>query len=302
MPGSPNRRARLVAVAQRLVITGAGGQVGRFLTLEARRRGYDVLALTRAECDIADPAAAQRHIRSGDVVVNCAAMTNVDDAEQDPVTAEAINALGPGNLARTCAKAGARLVHVSTDYVFSGDSAIPYEVDDATGPLSVYGRTKLDGELAVRAALPDAHIVRTSWVYTGASGSDFVAVMRRLAAGDRNPSVVDDQAGAPTYVKDLTGALIEVVAGGVAGPILHAVNAGSASRYEQARAVFAGVGADPDRVRPVSTGEYPRPARRPVHSVLAMAQSVRAGLTPLRPWRDALAEALAEPLGGGPIP
>ena len=125
----------------------------------------------------------------------------------------------------------------------------------------MYGRTKLDGERAVQAALPEAHIVRTSWVYTGAVGSDFVAVMRKLAASDRNPEVVDDQTGSPTYAKDLADALLEVVAGGVGGPVLHAVNSGSASRYEQARAVFAGVGADLDRVRPVSTAAYPRPAR-----------------------------------------
>ncbi|MCB0931293.1 MAG: dTDP-4-dehydrorhamnose reductase [Mycobacterium sp.] len=302
MPGSPERRARLISVTQRLVITGAGGQVGRFLTVEAARRGYDVQPLSRSEYDITDAAAAERHIQSGDVVVNCAAMTNVDAAEKDPVTAEAINAAGPGNIARACAKAGARLVHISTDYVFSGDSRIPYEVGDATGPLSVYGRTKLDGERAVQAALPEAHIVRTSWVYTGAVGSDFVAVMRKLAASDRNPEVVDDQTGSPTYAKDLADALLEVVAGGVGGPVLHAVNSGSASRYEQARAVFAGVGADLDRVRPVSTAAYPRPARRPVCAVLSMTQSVRAGLTPLRPWREALTEALAVPLGSGPIP
>ena len=302
MPGSPVRRARLISVTQRLVITGAGGQVGRFLTVEADRRGYDVQPLSRSEYDITDAAAAERHIRSGDVVVNCAAMTNVDAAEKDPVTAEAINAAGPGNIARACARAGARLVHISTDYVFSGDSRIPYEVGDSTGPLSVYGRTKLDGERAVQAALPEAHIVRTSWVYTGAAGSDFVAVMRKLAASDRNPEVVDDQTGSPTYAKDLADALLEVVAGGVGGPVLHVVNSGSASRYEQARAVFAGVGADPDRVRPVSTAAYPRPARRPVCAVLSMTESVRAGLTPLRPWREALTEALAVPLGSGPIP
>lgn len=302
MPGSSRRRARLITVAQRLVITGAGGQVGRFLTREADKRGYDVRPLSRREYDITDAAAAHRHIRGGDVVVNCAALTNVDAAEKDPGAAEAINAVGPGNIARACAKLGARLVHVSTDYVFSGNSQNPYDVGDAPGPLSVYGRTKLDGERAVHAALPDAHVVRTSWVYTGVTGSDFVAVMRKLAASDRNLDVVDDQTGSPTYAKDLADALLEVVAGGVGGPILHAVNAGSASRYEQARAVFAGVGADPDRVRPVSTAQYPRPARRPVCAVLSMTESIRAGLTPLRPWREALAEALAVPTDSGPIP
>jgi dTDP-4-dehydrorhamnose reductase len=289
-------------MAQRIVITGAGGQVGRFLADEARRRGFDVHAVTRSQFDITDASAAHEHICSGDVVINCAAFTNVDAAETEPAAAEAINAVGAGNVARACAKAGARLVHVSTDYVFSGDSRVPYEVGDPTGPLGVYGRTKLEGELAVRAALPGAHIVRTSWVYTGADGSDFVAVMRRLAEGERTIDVVNDQTGSPTYAKDLANALLEVAAGDISAPILHVVNTGGASRFEQARAVFAGVGADPERVRPVGTDSVPRPARRPVYSVMSTTESVRAGLSPLRPWREAMAEALAVPVGNGPIP
>ena len=285
----------------RIVITGAAGQVGGFLAVEAAFRGYDVHALTRRDFDITDPAAAERHIGAGDVVVNCAALTNVDAAEADPDGAHLINAVGPGNLAATCARVGARLVHVSTDYVFSGNQHRPYEITDVTGPLSVYGRSKLDGEHAVFAALPGAHVVRTSWVYTGGSGTDFVAVMRKLAATDRAIDVVDDQTGAPTYAKDLVTALLEVVAGSIRAPILHAANAGAVSRFEQARAVFEEVGADPDRVRPVSTAAFPRPAHRPVYSVLSMGDSARAGLTPLRPWREALAEALAVPLADGPI-
>ena len=280
----------------RMVITGAGGQVGRFLAGEAALRGYEVHALTRRDCDITDAAAALHHVRAGDVVVNCAALTNVDDAESDPVGAHAINAVGPANLAEACARVGARLVHLSTDYVFSGDDARPYEVGDRTGPLSVYGRSKLDGELAVHAVLPDAHVVRTSWVYTGGGGTDFVAVMRRLASTDRVIDVVDDQTGSPTYAKDLVAALLQIAGGGVDAPVLHVTNAGSASRFEQARAVFEEVGADPDRVRPVGTAAVPRPARRPVFSALSMADSVRAGLTPLRPWREALAEAVAVPI------
>jgi dTDP-4-dehydrorhamnose reductase len=279
-----------------MVITGAGGQVGGFLAGEAALRGYEVHALTRRDCDITDAAAALHHVRAGDVVVNCAALTNVDDAESDPVGAHAINAVGPANLAEACARVGARLVHLSTDYVFSGDDARPYEVGDRTGPLSVYGRSKLDGELAVHAVLPDAHVVRTSWVYTGGGGTDFVAVMRRLASTDRVIDVVDDQTGSPTYAKDLVAALLQIAGGGVDAPVLHVTNAGSASRFEQARAVFEEVGADPDRVRPVGTAAVPRPARRPVFSALSMADSVRAGLTPLRPWREALAEAVAVPI------
>lgn len=276
----------------RMVVTGAGGQVGRFLAAEAARRGYLVSALTRRDLDITDQAATESRIGRGDLVVNCAAFANVDAAEAEPEAAHAINAIGPGNLARACAKAGARLVHISTDYVFGGELRRPYEISDATGPLSTYGRTKLDGELAVRAALPDAQVVRTSWVYTGGSGDDFVALMARLAGTDRVIDVVSDQTGSPTYVKDLVAALLEIAGGDVRAPVLHAANAGTASRFDQAREVFSLLGADPERVRPVDTAAVPRPARRPVYSALSMAESARAGLTALRGWREALAEAL----------
>lgn len=284
-----------------MLITGAGGQVGRLLAAEASRHGYEVVALTRRDFDITDPRAAGVLVQGGDLVVNCAAFTNVDAAEAEPDTAHAVNAVGPGNLARACAAAGARLIHISTDYVFSGDRHRPYEISDPTGPLSVYGRTKLDGELAVHAELPDAHVVRTSWVYTGGTGTDFVTVMRGLAETDRTIDVVADQTGSPTYAADLVDALLEVAAGGVDAPILHAANAGEASRFDQARAVFALVGADPERVRPVGTDAVPRPARRPVYSALSMGESVPAGLRPLRPWRDALEAALAVPVDDAPI-
>jgi len=173
-------------VADRIVITGAGGQVGRYLSADAGRKGLDVLALTSAQWDITDADAAERTIEPGDIVVNCAAYTAVDAAEADPERAHAVNAAGPGIVARACATAGARMIHISTDYVFSGafdGVPRPYDVDDATGPLSVYGKTKLAGERSVHEALPEATVVRTSWVYTGV-GSDFVGVMRTLAAGE----------------------------------------------------------------------------------------------------------------------
>lgn len=281
-------------MAERIVITGAGGQVGAFLAGEAARRGYQVSALTHHDWDITDPLAAQRFVARDDLVVNCAAIANVDAAEADPDRAHAVNVTGPENIAHACARVGARLVHVSTDYVFGGEKRHPYDVGDATNPLSVYGRTKLAGELAVLAAQPDAVVVRTSWVYTGGAGEDFVAIMRRRAAAGDTVEVADDQIGSPTYVKDLVGALIEAGDGRIREPILHAANLGAVSRYEQARAVFAELGADPERVRPVSSAQSPGRARRPAYSALSMATSVHAGLTPLRPWRDALAEALAE--------
>jgi dTDP-4-dehydrorhamnose reductase len=285
-------------VLRRIVITGAGGQVGSFLAAEAARQGRDVRALTSSQWDITDPAAAERIVESGDVVVNCAAYTNVDGAESDVQTAYAVNATGPEYIARACARAGAQLIHISTDYVFSGDFGGkvpgPYEPGDETGPLSVYGRTKLSGELAVLATLPDATVVRTAWVYTGGTGGkDFVAIMRRLAAGDGTVEVIDDQTGSPTYVADLAAALLEVADGRVHAPVVHAANEGAVTRFQQARAVFEELGADPQRVRPVSSDRKPRPAARPCYSALSSRLSVQAGLSPLRPWRDALAAALS---------
>jgi dTDP-4-dehydrorhamnose reductase len=278
-------------VSQRIVITGAGGQVGRYLAQQAGRRGREVLGLTSAQWDITDPRAAEQFIAPGDVVVNCAAFTAVDAAETDEQRAEAVNAVGAGNVARACAAVGARLIHVSTDYVFSGEQRRPYEIDDATGPLSVYGRTKLAGERAVHAVLPDAHVVRTAWVYTGV-GNDFVATMRRMAAGDGPVSVVADQIGSPTYVADLVDALLQLADGTIDAPLLHVANDGAVSRFEQAREVFAGIGADPQRVKPVGSYQHPRPAPRPSYSALSGRKTAAAGLTPLRGWRDGLAAAL----------
>lgn len=290
-------------MSARIVITGAGGQLGGYLGSLAASQGRDVLALTSSQWNITDPAAADRIVERGDVVINCAAYTDVDGAESDEAGAYAVNAAGPEHIAKACARAGAALIHVSTDYVFGGDqgpeaakASRPYEPSDQTAPQGVYARSKLAGEQAVLAALPDASqgiVVRTAWVYTGGTGKDFVAVMRRLAAGDGPINVVDDQTGSPTYVGDLAAALLQVVDDGVPGPILHAANEGAVSRFEQARAVFEECGADASRVQPVSTAQMPRPAPRPRYTALSGGQSAAAGLRPLRPWRPALVAALA---------
>jgi dTDP-4-dehydrorhamnose reductase len=281
-------------MSSRIVITGAGGQLGSCLAARVAGQSREVLALTSSQWDITDPAAAESIVQNGDLVINCAAYTNVDGAESDEPAAHAVNVVGPQHLARACALAGARLIHVSTDFVFTGDGEQrPYEPSDETEPRGVYARTKRAGELAVLEAQPEAAVVRTAWVYTGGTGSDFVAIMRRLAAGDGPVDVVDDQVGSPTYVADLADALLQVAEDGVPGPILHAANEGAVSRFEQARAVFEECGADPARVRPVSSAQNPRPAPRPSYSVLSSRESAAAGLTPLRPWRPALVAALA---------
>lgn len=294
-------------MSARIVITGAGGQLGTCLSALAAGQGRNSVAFTSSQWDITDPAAAERIIERGDVVINCAAYTNVDAAESDEARAYAVNATGPGHLARACARAGARLIHVSTDYVFCGviggdiAGAHPFEPSDPTDPRGVYACSKFAGEQAVLAALPEAPdgvVVRTAWVYTGGTGKDFVAVMQRLAAGEGPVDVVDDQVGSPTYVGDLAVALLQIADDRVPGPVLHAANEGAVSRFEQARAVFEECGGDPTRVRPVSTGQFPRPAPRPTYSALGSRESAAAGLTPLRPWRAALVAALAAAQGG----
>lgn len=286
------------------MISGAGGLVGRVLAGQAREQGREVLALTSSQWDITDAGTAERFIAADDVVVNCAAYTQVDAAEAEPERAAEVNTDGPENIAQACARAGASLIHLSTDYVFSGSfpdgqEPHPYEIDDETGPVSVYGRTKLAGEFAVLAAMPDAHIVRSAWVFEGGDGSDFVAQMRLAAAGTGTVDVVADQIGSPTYVVDLCAALLTIADGMIREPVLHAANFGAASRFEQAQAVFEEVGADPSRVRPVGSDRHPRPAPRPVYSALSGVKSAAAGLTPLRPWREALAAAMA---AAGPLP
>ncbi|QLY32896.1 dTDP-4-dehydrorhamnose reductase [Nocardia huaxiensis] len=269
-------------------MTGANGQLGRaLLRLAPGARGYG-----RAELDITAVEAVREIVNPGDVVVNCAAYTAVDQAETEEAAAYAGNATGPAVLAEVCAAAGARLIHLSTDYVFPGTADHPYEPEDATDPATVYGRSKLAGERAVLELAPNAHIVRTAWVYTG-RGSDFVATMRRLERERETVNVVNDQIGSPTYTLDLAAGLLELAANPVAPRILHATNAGQASWFDLARAVFAGIGADPDRVRPCGTEDFPRPAPRPAYSVLSGKTWAAAGLTPLRSWQEALNDALA---------
>lgn len=285
-------------------VVGAGGQLGRAL-LAARPAGARVTGHTREGLDVTDPAsvtAALADLAPGDVVINAAAYTDVDGAESDRERAFAVNADGPAHLAAVTARGRARLIHVSTDYVLRPEAGRdrpfePGEADPSAGPATVYGASKLAGEQAVRAADPAATIVRTAWVYTGGpEDADFVGTMRRLERSRREISVVDDQRGSPTYVADLARGLWELAGlpDAAAGAVLHAAGGGEATWYDLARAVFAGVGADPDRVRPCSTSDFPRPAPRPAYSVLSGRSWRAAGLTPLRDWRAALADALAD--------
>lgn len=266
--------------------------MGRQLLRRAAEVGIAVRGVGSDELDVTDRDAVDAQVERGSVVINCAAYTSVDAAESDEWSARGVNEFGPANLATACARMDARLIHVSTDYVFDGHSGSSYDVDAPTGPATAYGRTKLAGERAVHAALPSAHIVRTAWVYTGV-GTDFVATMLRLERERDTVDVVNDQVGSPTYAGDLAGALLELATrSDVTAPMLHATNSGRASWFDLARAVFEEVGADPRRVRPCTSAQFVRPAPRPGFSVLSGRAWASAGLTPLRPWREALRTAL----------
>lgn len=284
-------------MSTRWLVTGARGQLGTDLVRVLA--GAELTALSRAELDIADASAVEEALRAWAagggrlVVVNAAAYTDVDGAQADQARAFAVNADGPAALAAACGQIGATLVHVSTDYVFPGTADIPYEVDSPTGPRSVYGASKLAGEQRVRAGLAAHYVVRSAWVY-GDVGRNFVKTMARLKAERPTVDVVDDQRGSPTWSADLAAAVVALARSGARFGTYHCTNGGETTWCGLARAVFAELGADPRRVRPCSTAQYPRPAPRPAYSVLSDRSWRAAGLAPLRPWRDALAAAFAK--------
>ena len=297
-----------------LLITGARGQLGSDLMAQASASGFPVIGFGSSELDVTDADAVDQalaafaHDARGDdvtgtaVVINAAAYTAVDAAEADVDAAYAVNETGPANLARSAARYGVGFVHVSTDYVFPGDGTRAYEVDDPTGPTSVYGASKLAGERAVLAAYPEAHVVRSAWVW-GATGGNFVKTMAILEASKPSITVVDDQRGTPTYAADLAAGLLELAAHPGPGGVLHLTNNGETTWFGFARAIFAELGADPERVQPTTTDKFPRPAPRPAYSVLSRSAWVAAGLTPLRSWQEALSAAFnAEPEAFRPAP
>jgi dTDP-4-dehydrorhamnose reductase len=253
---------------------------------------HEVTAVDREELDIIDPAACLETVAGHDFVVNVAAWTAVDEAETHEAQAFAVNAVGAANLARACASAGARMVQVSTDYVFGGDSITPYPEDAPPAPRSAYGRTKAAGEWAVRTHLPTSSwIVRTAWLY-GAHGPNFVKTMARLAAERDTVSVVDDQSGQPTWTVDLAEAIVRLVEAEAPCGTYHGTSSGEATWFSFAQAIFAGLGLDPERVQPATTAAFPRPAPRPAYSVLGHEAWRGAALDPLPSWRDSLAKSL----------
>jgi dTDP-4-dehydrorhamnose reductase len=279
------------------LVTGAGGMLGRELVAVLAARGAAVAAPRRAELDITDPAAVAAAVAGRDLVVNAAAWTDVDGAETAEDAATAVNGTAVAGLAAACARAGAALVHVSTDYVFPGTAERPYAEDAPTAPINAYGRSKLAGERAIQAVLPErGFVVRTAWMY-GAGGPNFVATMLRLARERDTVDVVDDQLGQPTWSYALADRLVALgqaaLAGAAPAGVYHGTASGQTTWYGLAREVFARAGLDPDRVRPTTSERFVRPAKRPAYSVLGHGRWAAAGLPPMAGWREMLAAALA---------
>ena len=273
-----------------IVVTGASGQLGTaFRTLLGDRGIY----LERGDLDLAKIEAIGSTIESLEpsIVINCAAYTNVDDAESNEALAFRINAEAVGELARATSGTGAQFVTISTDYVFDGTSSDPYVESDATCPINVYGASKLEGEHLALEQNPDTLIVRTSWVLSG-THPNFVATMLRLAR-DRSLKVVDDQVGHPTLVDDLARGILRALDAKTTG-ILHLTNAGTVTWYELAVEAVTLGGMDPGKLTPCTTEQYPTPARRPQNSVLDSERLADIGIEPLPAYRPGLERAVSD--------
>ncbi|MFF4094591.1 dTDP-4-dehydrorhamnose reductase [Streptomyces sp. NPDC001834] len=274
--------------------------LGRDVVARLAEEDVPAVAADRRAVDVTDPgsvrAAFEEHRPA--VVVNCAAWTAVDDAETMEGSALLINGTGPELLAAACREHGAVLLQVSTDYVFAGDAGKPYAEDDATGPRSAYGRTKLAGERAVLDTLPDTgYVVRTAWLY-GAGGGNFVRTMIKLEGVKDTLDVVDDQRGQPTWTVDLADRLVRLGQAALAGTapagVYHGTSGGETTWFGLTREMFRLLGTDPDRVRPTTSAAFARPAPRPAYSVLGHERWSMAGIEPIRDWREALVAAFPE--------
>ncbi len=273
----PGRNAEV-----RVLLTGAGGQLGRDLAVALRDEEQHVFG--HRALDIADRAAVTERVArvAPDWVINAAAYNDVDGAESDEERAFAVNGRGPGYLAESAARVGARILHISTDYVFDGRKGASYTEDDAPNPINVYGRSKYEGEQRVLAVGARACVIRTAWLY-GHQGKNFVKAM--LAAVDRPEPlrVVADQVGSPTFTEDLAQAIVALLRTPASG-LFHVTNVGACTRLELARAIVQGRRA----LQPITSAEAGRPAPRPANSALASRRWEAAGLAPLRPWQAAL--------------
>ncbi|ASA24428.1 dTDP-4-dehydrorhamnose reductase [Paenibacillus donghaensis] len=283
----------------RILVTGAAGQLGQDVVLLLQKQGHEVMACDRQEMDITNLAECQEVIGSfaPDAVIHCAAHTAVDVAESDVDAAYLINAVGSRNVALAAEKAGAKLVYISTDYVFDGMGSQPYHEYDNTDPQSIYGKSKRAGEILVQSLSSKYFIVRTSWVY-GKYGNNFVKTMLKLGQEKTLLQVVDDQKGSPTYTVDLARFLLELIATEKYG-VYHASNTEACTWYEFTQAIFAEaediLGLKfTAKLEPCGTDQFPRPAPRPQYSVLEHLSIRTNGFEDIRPWREGLRDFLLE--------
>ena len=283
----------------KVLVTGASGQLGSEVVRLLRAEDHELLVPGRASLDFLQPQQVAAFVTDNrpDLVINCAAYTQVDQAESESDAAYTINRDAAGSLARALARTGGRLLHVSTDFVFDGDRQRPYRETDTPNPLSVYGHSKLAGEQAVLEALPEAVILRTAWVYAG-HGRNFVKTMLRLAGEDKPLRVVADQQGSPTWAADIATVILRLVDRDASG-LFHYTDAGSTSWHgfacailEQARAI--GYDIRTREVEPIPTSGYPTPARRPAYSVLDTGKITSLLSLSIPDWRDSLGKMLEE--------
>ncbi|WP_421734383.1 dTDP-4-dehydrorhamnose reductase [Cellulomonas sp.] len=274
----------------RWLVVGASGMLGQEMVALLGARGEDVVGTTRTELDVTDPVAVGTVVHGYDIVVNCTAYAAVDAAETDEPAAFAVNAVAASSLARASNRSGARLVHISTDYVFDGHADQPYAEDAAAAPRSAYGRTKVAGEWAVRAECPDHLLVRTAWLY-GAHGACFPKTIARAARERGSLDVVADQLGQPTWTADLADLVHRLVQAGVPAGTYHGTSSGSTSWHGFAAAVVGAAGMDPAIVHPTTSEAFVRPAPRPAFSVLGHDALRAAGIEPIGAWEDRWVEA-----------
>ncbi len=283
----------------RWLVVGSYGMLGQDLVaaLGAVPGAHTVTGVDRDLVDITDPDACLGAVAGQDIVVNAAAWTAVDEAETHEAQAFSVNAIGAANLARACSASGARMVQVSTDYVFAGDATRPYAEDAPLAPRSAYGRTKGAGEWAVRTYLPSTSwVLRTAWLY-GAHGPNFVKTMARLATERDTVSVVDDQRGQPTWTVDLAGAIVRLVEAQAPFGTYHGTSSGETTWFGFTQEIFRLLGHDPARVLPTTSDAFVRPAPRPAYSVLGHDAWERASVAGLPEWRKSLAVAVADVVG-----
>lgn len=277
----------------KILVTGAAGQLGYDVIKELKQRNINCLGADLAEFDITDFAATNAFITAyhPDAVIHCSAYTAVDKAEDNREICQAVNVQGTENIAKVCKNIGAKMIYISTDYVFPGTGEKYYEVDDQTGPLSVYGQTKLDGENVVRTTVDKYFIVRISWVFSK-NGNNFVKTMLRLGKERQEINVVCDQIGSPTYTADLAPLLCDMVVTEKYG-IYHATNEGMCSWAEFAEEIFRQAGYS-TKVNLILTSEYPTRAVRPLNSRMSKSSLSEAGFTRLPSWQDAIGRYLNE--------